>query len=175
MQLENLFKVQKVLRDRINYNEPDRIDKLILALLVESSECANEEKSFKFWSKNQQPRTVAVRNVAMMEEDKEYYNPLLEEFVDKLHFILELGLDFEMDIDMWTFEPIRHQSMTRQFIKFNQEVTDFWEDPSEYGWAIIFETFLGLGEMLWFTWEQIETAYLEKNKINHQRQDSGVY
>jgi dimeric dUTPase (all-alpha-NTP-PPase superfamily) len=35
MNLEKLFQTQKILRDRIGYNEPDRFNKLILALLVE--------------------------------------------------------------------------------------------------------------------------------------------
>jgi dimeric dUTPase (all-alpha-NTP-PPase superfamily) len=81
---------------------------------VELGECANEWRGFKFWSVNQLPHTSAVRTPCMMEEDKEYYNPLLEEYVDGLHFVLELGLD-----------------------------------------------------------EQIEQAYLAKNKINHVRQETG--
>ena len=37
----------------------------------------------------------------------------------------------------------------------------------------LFECFVGLGEIdLGFTWEQIETAYLDKNKINHERQEN---
>jgi dimeric dUTPase (all-alpha-NTP-PPase superfamily) len=38
---------------------------------------------------------------------------------------------------------------------------------------LIFSGFLGLGQMLGFTWEQIEAAYLQKNAINHERQESG--
>jgi dimeric dUTPase (all-alpha-NTP-PPase superfamily) len=34
-------------------------------------------------------------------------------------------------------------------------------------------SFIVLGEMLGFTWEQIEKAYLRKNAVNHQRQESG--
>jgi dimeric dUTPase (all-alpha-NTP-PPase superfamily) len=60
---------------------------------VELGECANEWRGFKFWSVNQIPHTSAVRVPTMMEEDKEYYNPLLEEYVDGLHFVLELGLN----------------------------------------------------------------------------------
>jgi dimeric dUTPase (all-alpha-NTP-PPase superfamily) len=96
MNLEKLFQTQKVLRDRIGYNEPDRFNKLILALLVELGECANEWRGFKFWSVNQIPHTSAVRVPTMMEEDKEYYNPLLEEYVDGLHFVLELGLELKI-------------------------------------------------------------------------------
>ncbi|MBO0961461.1 dUTP diphosphatase [Neobacillus sp. MM2021_6] len=173
MNLEKLFQIQKVLRDRIGYNEPDHFDKLILALLVEAGECANEHRGFKFWSVNQLPHTSAVRVPCMMEEDKEFYNPLLEEFVDKLHFILELGLQINIDTSKWDIGPIIHKNITVQFIAFNQSVTNFWSEVFEYRYALILGTFLGLGEMLGFTWEQIEQAYLEKNKINHQRQEVG--
>jgi dimeric dUTPase (all-alpha-NTP-PPase superfamily) len=37
----------------------------------------------------------------------------------------------------------------------------------------LFAAYLNLGEMLGFTEEQIEQAYFEKNKINHQRQEVG--
>ncbi|MDA6141611.1 dUTPase, partial [Escherichia coli] len=72
----------------------DRNEKRLLAFIVELGECAQEHRGFKYWSKDQQPRTKAVRVPAMMEEDKEYYNPLLEEYVDGLHFVLELGLAY---------------------------------------------------------------------------------
>lgn len=52
MNLQKLFDTQKVLRDRIGYEGEDRFEKLILALLVEIGECANEWRGFKFWSKN---------------------------------------------------------------------------------------------------------------------------
>lgn len=42
MQLDKLFAAQKELRDHINYTGEDRFEKLILALLVELGECANE-------------------------------------------------------------------------------------------------------------------------------------
>ncbi|WP_338088272.1 dUTP diphosphatase [Lysinibacillus composti] len=38
---------------------------------------------------------------------------------------------------------------------------------------MVFKEFTVLGEQLGFTWEQVENAYLEKNKINHERQLSG--
>lgn len=57
MNLQKFFDTQKVLRDRIGYNGEDRFEKLILALLVEIGECANEWRGFKFWSKDQEPRT----------------------------------------------------------------------------------------------------------------------
>jgi dimeric dUTPase (all-alpha-NTP-PPase superfamily) len=177
MNLQKLFQSQKVLRNRIGYNEPDRFNKLILALLVELGECANEWRGFKFWSVNQLPHTSAVRVPCMMDEDKEFYNPLLEEYVDKLHFILEIGLELNYtEIEVW---PVKEKDITLQFIEctgraynlyFQKRVTgEVPKEMYEYLWSC----FIGLGVMLGFTWEQIEQAYFTKNEINHARQESG--
>jgi dimeric dUTPase (all-alpha-NTP-PPase superfamily) len=175
MNLEKLFQTQKVLRDRINYNEPDRFNKLILALLVELGECANEWRGFKFWSQNQEPRTQAVRVPCMMEEDKEYYNPLLEEYVDGLHFVLELGLERE-DTTLTTPYDIswiiKRKTITEQFNNLYDFIGNFSKYPTVGNYSNIVDYYIGLGEMLGFTWEQIEQAYFSKNKINHHRQDN---
>ncbi|KIO62111.1 Dimeric dUTPase [Caldibacillus thermoamylovorans] len=47
-----------------------------------------------------------------------------------------------------------------------------WEEV-EYEYERIWSLLFGLAGLLGFTWEQIEQAYLEKNKINHERQESG--
>lgn len=177
MNLEKLFEMQKVLRDRIGYNEPDRFNKLILALLVELGECANEWRGFKFWSVNQLPHTSAVRVPCMMEEDKEFYNPLLEEYVDGLHFVLELGLDVA-EKDRW-FGNYTTRDITTQFNNVYDDVLNLWNSHNadsihvDHQYEQLINGYLGLGEMLGFTWEQIEQAYMEKNKINHVRQETG--
>jgi dimeric dUTPase (all-alpha-NTP-PPase superfamily) len=170
MNLEKLFQTQKILRDRIGYNEPDRFNKLILALLVELGECANEWRGFKFWSVNQIPHTSAVRVPTMMEEDKEYYNPLLEEYVDCLHFILELGLELHV-AEPWN--PQYEEDITEQFrtLFYHVSMINSYNGHDSYEYTVSY--FLGLGEMLGFTGEEIEQAYFAKNKINHVRQETG--
>ncbi|MGB9944268.1 dUTP diphosphatase, partial [Bacillus subtilis] len=37
----------------------------------------------------------------------------------------------------------------------------------------LFTTFFELGNKLGFKWEQIEAAYMDKNAVNHQRQQEG--
>lgn len=187
MNLKKLFETQKVLRDRIGYNEPDRFEKLILALLVEIGECANEWRGFKFWSKDQEPRLRKERK--QLKEGLELfdnyecayewvpYNPLLEEHVDLLHFLLEIGLELNyIDFEIWT---IKEKTISLQFIEvfnrisnllFQMRVTGkVTIECYEYAWS----TYIGLGEMLGFTWEQIEEAYYAKNQINHERQSNG--
>jgi dimeric dUTPase (all-alpha-NTP-PPase superfamily) len=170
MNLEKSFQIQKVLREKIGYNESDRFNKLVLALLVELGECANEWRGFKFWSVNQLPHTSAVRVPCMMDEDKEFYNPLLEEYVDGLHFVLELGFECNISHKIITEAAVFDNTLDAFITVFNY-VTTFQYDQSFY--IDMLENYLGLGKSLGFTWEQIEQAYLEKNKINHQRQETG--
>lgn len=174
MNLAKLFETQKELRNRIAYNESDRFNKLVLALLVELGECANEWRGFKFWSKNQSPRTKATRNVAMMEEDKIYYNPLLEEYVDGLHFLLELGIELgeeEITVDSDYTEGTPNET----FVKLYKQIADLlFCDFPEGEYEEVFNLYVGLGELqLGFTWEEVEAAYFEKNAVNHRRQDDG--
>ncbi|KFZ32146.1 dUTPase, partial [Anoxybacillus flavithermus] len=44
---------------------------------------------------------------------------------------------------------------------------------SSIAYIDMFGKFLGLGEMLGFTWEQVEEAYMKKNAENHSRQERG--
>ncbi|MGF6951883.1 dimeric dUTPase (all-alpha-NTP-PPase superfamily) [Neobacillus sp. B4I6] len=177
MNLEKLFSMQKVLRDRIGYNEPDRFNKLILALLVELGECANEWRGFKFWSVNQLPHTSAVRVPCMMEEDKEYYNPLLEEYVDGLHFVLEIGLEHGIDkeISGLAIDDIKYATIEGQFTALFKTDWEYCEIGNAGYYHEGLELYISLGEMLGFTWDEVEKAYFTKNEINHARQDSGVY
>jgi dimeric dUTPase (all-alpha-NTP-PPase superfamily) len=111
----------------------------------------------------------------MMEEDKEYYNPLLEEYVDCLHFILELGLEFGQ-IKRYKYLPDCYieESVTDQFrAVFNLTNYEVYEEYPEEWFNPLFSAFVELGKILGFTWEQIEQAYMEKNAINHQRQEVG--
>jgi dimeric dUTPase (all-alpha-NTP-PPase superfamily) len=167
MDLKKLFETQKILRDRINYNEPDRFNKLVLALLVELGECANEWRGFKFWSKDQEPRTKSWRKLPDGSYDVKY-NPLLEEYVDGLHFVLELGI--ELDCKPNYVRPFLYENTLKQFNGLYWEIS-VMETEDEFEW--LFRKYLGLGEMLGFTWKEIESAYYAKNQINHQRQENG--
>jgi dimeric dUTPase (all-alpha-NTP-PPase superfamily) len=106
-------------------------------------------------------------------------NRLLEEYVDCLHFILSIGLELEFcDIHhliankesdlLYTFIDINELSVAilQHYIEGNMTALDI-------AYIDLFEKFVGLGEMLGFTWEQIEEEYCKKNQINHERQENG--
>lgn len=185
MNLEKLFEMQKELRNRINYQGKDRFENLVLALLVEVGECANEWRGFKFWSVNQLPHTSAVRVPCMMDEDKEFYNPLLEEYVDGLHFFLELGIEFKVNLknisrnlSVMITENKKYGSIQQHFAYIYNRTSRFLDPGYEqkgrkFDYLFLLNAYVGLGKRLGFTWEQVEQAYFEKNKINHQRQESG--
>lgn len=197
MWLKKLFEVQQVLRERIGYDEPDRFDKLVLALLVELGECANEWRGFKFWSKDQEPRKLRIIQcskcngtgtpISLPESSgidcescegagELYVNPLLEEYVDGLHFVLELGLEFGFQ-KVKPFLVHTDLSFEKMFLKLNKIIAQLvitgGREHKQYYFGELLSNFLGLGKMLGFTWEQIEQAYMDKNKVNHERQEQG--
>ena len=181
----------------------DMLPNKILALLVELGELANEERSWKFWSEDRESRThidlicspcwgtgdinSEANAESMMEggsgipyEECEYCkgtgkdgykNPLLVEYVDCLHFILSIGL--EIGIHHFVYKEdhnFKESNITQQFLSVMDYAIMLRDD--DYCSELL-KSFVYLGEMLGFTWEQIETAYFEKNKINHSRQDNG--
>ncbi|KYC64700.1 dUTP diphosphatase [Heyndrickxia coagulans] len=106
-------------------------------------------------------------------------NPLLEEYVDCLHFILSIGnqIEFDQEID----DRYISDSITRQFNFIFEDVSKLMKSirmrkpkaDLKAWYEMIIEGIIGLGEMLGFTWDQIEESYFEKNRINHERQNNG--
>lgn len=204
MNLQKLFEAQQVLDEHIMNEHPElhenesNLDWKLLALQVELGECANEWRGFKKWSKDQEPRVykkeihyvdVPTDNPNFIERKDigKVKNPLLEEYVDCLHFILSIGLEFEKKYKEKIVPSIKlnenkKSDITNQFhelflcttslfISTKDEYYDFEDTIGIF--SELLESFVSLGKMLGFTWEQIEAAYFEKNKVNHQRQEEG--
>jgi dimeric dUTPase (all-alpha-NTP-PPase superfamily) len=161
--IQRLFSMQNDLNSRIvkehRLNNEDLYHKRRLAFLVELGELANETRCFKYWStKSSSPKNV-----------------IAEEYVDGLHFVLSIGLDLGLT-DIKIPEEIKLQTKMD-----NIEVTDIflslYQSGSKklnlYEFRDFFEDFMGLGVKLGFSYEEIEKAYLEKNMVNHERQNSG--
>ena len=194
MNLAKLFEMQKELDDRILTEHPiqegeDRLAKKILALLVELGELANCWRGFKYWSYNQKPKTEELGECPLCKGTGDLgtvwaenciecggtgkvvvKNPLLEEYVDGLHFLFSIGLDENVGI-LEEVEISKCADLTSQFLELYNAISNLLYDLSEYPY--IFGLYLGLGEMLGFTWKQIEEAYMRKNVVNHHRQENG--
>lgn len=184
MNLEKLFEMQKVLDERIvkekGLEGQDLLPNRILALQVELGELANEWQGFKFWKNNREPR-ITKESIAFSNPDGPFVHttyPLLEEYVDCLHFILSIGLevhiadDSQMDIveieDEIQQYPYRRSNITEQF-----QAMFYFSTRAHSRYVQLFNCFVQLGKMLGFTWEEIEAAYVSKNQVNHERQGSG--
>lgn len=112
-------------------------------------------------------------------------NPLLEEYIDCLHFILSIGIDIRFDPDEAEYLIDHNVQIFKNTdgitAQFNDIYTSIAEtllsgavvnaDHDNYQDLMLY--FIGLGEMLGFTWEQIEAAYMAKNAVNHDRQSTG--
>lgn len=161
MNIKSLISIQENLEKHIRENHnlvgKNLLHKKIVGLIVEVAELANETRCFKFWSL-QSPG----------EKKKQ-----LEEYVDGLHLILGIAIDLHStDIQ---FEPVPiNDDLTIQFRRVfscaNSSI--YWDDTQGYV-NDLFSSFIQLGKMLGFSWTEIEAAYLDKNKINHKRQESG--
>lgn len=177
MNLNKLFEMQKELDEKIlerfpNLRNEDLLPKKILALQVELGELANEWREFKFWSENQEPRTSAVGTGLRKK------NPLLEEYVDCLHFILSIGLELKIKIAYARETQSNKTNITKLFTSLfvGSGIIGSAESDNEINYVnylSLMSDFIRLGQLLDFTWTEIEQAYLDKNKVNHARQESG--
>lgn len=183
----------------------DNLDWKILALQVELAECANEWRGFKKWSNDQEPRTKrkvmchacrglgehyqqVFHGVEHVEDKRdiclycngtgwqEDRNPLLDEYVDFLHFIFSIGLELKQSLPQGIMQSLHftpyNESITTLFIEVNNYLLNFYMDSTKIRYARTLQSLLGLGATLGFTWEQVETAYFAKNRVNHERQEN---
>jgi dimeric dUTPase (all-alpha-NTP-PPase superfamily) len=165
LNLKKLFEMQKALDNHIR-NEHDLVDAYLvkektLALLVELGELANETRCFKFWSN----KPASDKHV------------ILEEFVDGLHFVITLCIDREISIHNANCLYISYRpngDLIDDFLALYKQIVIFREElNSEKELEKLLDQYVSFGIKLGFTWEQIEQAYFEKNKVNHQRQENG--
>ncbi|PEE20763.1 hypothetical protein CON95_27090 [Bacillus toyonensis] len=193
---------ERVLKDK-GLSRKETFELRVLAFIDEVAECMKEWRVFKFWSNNKKPRTFIrescpdcaakgyTRGNPPVDEklgvhglgNHWYYcekcaghlvvdrNPLLEEYVDGLHFAISLCIDMEVEAALPV--SIRCIDVTEQFFEVYALAVDLKRDPTALRADVLLGHYLGLGEMLGFGLEEIEKAYIEKNEVNHERQDNG--
>jgi dimeric dUTPase (all-alpha-NTP-PPase superfamily) len=198
----------------------DLLPQKILALQVELGECANEWRGFKFWSKNQTPKNkeskqcsgcrgfglktkyIDDNGIATMKCEKCKgkgeipHNPLLEEYVDCIHFFLSIAINNWWEDSMYVSEEAIEETkeqgldggvtgallecmywLMKMYMEnkpndkiesmFNISTKEFYFRQAWY--VFIVTGIVGFG----FTLEQIEQAYTDKWNINKQRQENG--
>lgn len=195
--LEQMYEMQKQLDARIirekGLEGQDLLPNTVLALQVEIGELANEWRGFKHWSNDREPR-YEKRSIAFRDKEdgtgeafEHVTYPLLEEYVDCLHFFLSIArqLDLPAD-DLYIPDDTIEGETTVLFTELLHNVGMIMGHEFLYEWPEDFKkqqrnffrgalaVFYSLGEQrLGFTFEQIADAYAAKNAVNHERQSSG--
>lgn len=162
--VKKLLYMQRALNERIvkehSLKNEELYNKRLLAFLVELGELANETRSFKYWStKRPSPDDV-----------------ILEEYVDGLHFVLSICLDLgaeELQVPQEKLEKEDSGRITERFINICRQASSLADDRKLERAMLLFEEYLLLGQTLGFAYSEIEEGYLQKNEVNHARQDSG--
>ena len=182
----------------------ETIENRKLAFVVELAECMQEWRGFKYWSDNQAPNTSAeiecsrcngsgLRNpnaiLGVVCDDckgegvviKSLENPLLQEYVDTLHFALSLHNYYEGDL-----RHVRHnvEVVEKHWDKDSGDVAEgivnglqilianfssqiFWNEGEGLLGILV------LGKHLGLTSHDILQEYDRKYRINIARQSSG--
>jgi dimeric dUTPase (all-alpha-NTP-PPase superfamily) len=213
MDLEKMLSMQKELDEKIikekGLEGQDLFPNTVLALQVELAEFANEGRWFKHWSNNQEPRrevechSCKGKGIFVTEYDEDYdvclycsgtgiqEKPLIEEFVDGVHFYLSIAIqkgwqealwvyeeqldpdDFDGNLTSWYLEMVYF--LNKAYLEVYPEghnVAGF--QTNEYYFRIAWTEFLNIGiNGFGFTQKQIEQAYMDKNAVNHKRQVDG--
>ncbi|MDG5786945.1 dUTP diphosphatase [Evansella sp. AB-P1] len=165
MDFTNLYNKQRELDHYIEtkhgLQEKDLLNQKLLAFHVEVAELANETRCFKFWSEKA-PSSDSV---------------ILEEYVDGIHFILSVGLEFGYEnivsIDLLPENKKSGEDLVPYFYDVIEAVSSLRLNGAEKKYITLFQSYLKLGSALGFTEQDIIFAYEEKNKVNHTRQDQG--
>jgi len=159
--IETLYEMQKTLDARIirekGLEGQDLLPNTVLALQVEIGELANEWRGFKHWSNDREPRRERM----------------LEEYVDCLHFFLSIARQLDIPV-----EKLEH---TDSSVIERETIAGFSGLMSSVGMIRVYEPafyhswndFIALGECFGFTWDEIVAAYMDKNRVNHERQETG--
>lgn len=173
----------------VDYEQRKRIQSKFLALIVEQGEAANEcPETFKFWSSNpkgsslkQAEKYAKLYNQPVIHPDKDY---LLEELVDKLHFILSLGNELGLN-EAVTYGFLTNGEIIDMQLYFTKSVTDLYFRWRMFGtvltddqmanefYHLILGYFIGIAYELGYSSDSLEKAYYKKNQINYQRQEQG--
>lgn len=159
-----LFFLQEKLDQKINarFNTDEEIAKenflkKVVGFRVEMGELLNATRLHKYWS-TAEP------------ESKER---VLDEYADGLHFLLSIG--GEKKVNDFTYQGLYDGEIQPQDVMWlcDKLMTIPWVELRKEDYLLGLEMYLKLGELLFFTWEEIRNAYVMKNIENQERQNTG--
>ncbi len=137
------------------------LDRKFLAFQVELAELANETRCFKFWS--EKPSS-----------DKDV---ILEEYVDGVHFLLSIGIEYGFETEsVYTYPEVKaveKEGLVYAFFEVTNALAELRHDSTFQAYKAFFQSYLRLGGSLGFQEDEILDAYLKKNEVNYQRQENG--
>lgn len=204
MNLQEMIEAQRELDERIikeqSLEGKNLVKNTFVALQVELAEMANEHQWFKHWKDNPKPNTSKMEFFFLNGKDghkqgHELIDPLLEEYVDALHFFLSIAIQNNWENALFVHQEqlsedgkrdLTHTYLELTFLinismgfDFDEETKEWHRnavgfEADEYHFRLAWLTFLNLGLYGFnFTLDEIGEAYFKKNKTNHERQDEG--
>ena len=196
MNLNELFKKQKQLDEYIvkekGLENEDLLKKKTVALICELYECVNEARFFKYWSKDQMPRKsrelfceecngsgtpLGIPDFAGVDCEKcegtgsIFVNPLLEEYVDTIHFTLSIAND--LGVHEHKYIKTSPTDLNDLVLGITNLATIIPISKEKHQVKSLINNIITLGYQLGFDEKQVIEAYHEKNKENYERQENG--
>lgn len=160
-QMLKITKLQKELDQKIaatkhiKNHDKSTLSARFLALLVELSEFANEQRCFKYWSN----KKCSQKEV------------LLEEYIDGMHFIISIANTLNLSLIDCNIEIIDLQDMTAAFLQLFDLTLLFFKNQNLESFNKWVSHYYSIALSCGFDDEDIYQGYLRKNKINHLRQE----
>ncbi|QJG66242.1 hypothetical protein HGG64_00740 [Mycoplasma phocoeninasale] len=154
MNLKYIFDTQIKLDEEISNSliNPSNVDKKrVIALLVELGEFANEVMTFKYWKKQ-----IKINHESM-----------LEEFADGIHFLTSIAYRNHLNPEIPVI--IKHTDFNIQLIFTYQCFTKLFKSEKKSNIKKAYGAYLGLGEIMKISYNDIIESYNKKNQKNFER------
>ncbi len=159
MNLNKLFEEQRKLDSHIIESKKlkgnDLIKKKTVALICELYECINEFPAiFKFWSNKENNHDCG-----------------LEEYADIIHFTISIAND--LGYTEHKYIHTEGTDLNDLVLGITNIATIIPQSREAHHISTLINNVIQLGYQLGFDEEQVIDAYFDKNKENHNRQESG--
>ena len=178
-------KLDKYIEKEKGLKGKDLLHKKTVALICELYECVNEARFFKFWSEDQSPNITychACNGYGYFDSTYQeacgychatgiQENPLLEEYVDTIHFAISIAND--LGVHEHEYLPTRYQDLNLAVIGITNLATIIVYSRKKDHIRSLLNNLITLGYQFGFTETDVKKAYDKKNAENYVRQKVG--